>query len=142
VLAATHIGTPQSGPETRRGDYDWTMSNDLPRFREASQQSLGKGFQSPCKHNVYIRGQDSSVTVEPEFWEQLRIIALEQRVKLNVLITEIDRTGRLLPPQGLYRRRVRTLSAAIRVFVLYDVLAKLAQAQEPPATPGITGKRP
>ena len=82
------------------------------------------------------------MTVEPEFWEQLRIIALEQRVKLNVLITEIDRTGRLLPPQGLYRRRVRTLSAAIRVFVLYDVLAKLAQAQEPPATPGITGKRP
>jgi predicted DNA-binding ribbon-helix-helix protein len=39
------------------------------------------------------------------------------------LITEIDRV-RLLPPQGPGRHRVRTLSAAIRIFVLQEVLAR------------------
>jgi predicted DNA-binding ribbon-helix-helix protein len=87
--------------------------------------------QSPCKRNTQIDGHKSSVSVEPEFWDQLRLAAWERQTTLTNLLVEINRTGRLLPPQGPNQHRVRNLSAAVRVFVLNEVLAKLAQAQEP-----------
>ena len=70
-------------------------------------------FQSPFKHTVWVRGQRTSITVEHEFWDQLRLIAIEYQTSMTALITEIDRTMRLMPFQGPGRHRVRTLSAAI-----------------------------
>jgi predicted DNA-binding ribbon-helix-helix protein len=81
-------------------------------------------FQSPFKHTVWVRGQRTSITVEREFWDQLRLITIEYQTSMTALITEIDRTMRLMPFQGPGRHRVRTLSSAIRVFVLQQVLAR------------------
>ena len=83
-----------------------------------------KRLQSPFKRTVVLDGHKTSINVEPEFWDQLRLITLERQTTMAKLITEIDRIGRLLPPQGPGRHRVRTLSAAIRIFVLQEVLAR------------------
>jgi predicted DNA-binding ribbon-helix-helix protein len=79
-----------------------------------------KRFQSPCLHHVRINGRDTSITVEPEFWEQFRLMTMERQTTIGKLLAEIDRTGRLLPYQGPGRYRVRTLSAAVRIFVFQD----------------------
>jgi predicted DNA-binding ribbon-helix-helix protein len=84
-----------------------------------------KRLQSPFKRTVVLDGHKTSINVEPEFWDQLRLVTLERQTTMAKLITEIDRVGRLLPPQGPGRHRVRTLSAAIRVFVLQEVLARV-----------------
>ena len=41
--------------------------------------------------------------VEPEFWNQLRLIAMEYQTSTAKLITEIDRISRLLPLRQLLR---------------------------------------
>jgi predicted DNA-binding ribbon-helix-helix protein len=96
-----------------------------------------KRLQSPFKRTVVLDGHKTSINVEPEFWDQLRLITLERQTTMAKLITEIDRIGRLLPPQGPGCHRVRTLSAAIRVFVLQEVLARVddltVHASEHPA---------
>jgi predicted DNA-binding ribbon-helix-helix protein len=80
----------------------------------------------------------ASITVEHEFWDQLRLITIEYQTSMTPLITEIDRTMRLMPFQGPGRHRVRTLSSAIRVFVLQEVLARVddltAHANQHPAS--------
>jgi predicted DNA-binding ribbon-helix-helix protein len=81
-------------------------------------------MQSPFRHALWLNGRKTSVNVEPQFWDQLRLIAVERETTLNRLIMEIDRKGRLLPFQGPGRHRVRTLSAAIRIFVLQEILAR------------------
>jgi predicted DNA-binding ribbon-helix-helix protein len=86
-----------------------------------------KRLQSPFKRTVRLRGlYQSSVTLETGFWDQLRQIATERQTTLSDVLAEINRKGRLLPFQGHGRHRVLTLSAAIRLFVLQDLLAKLA----------------
>jgi predicted DNA-binding ribbon-helix-helix protein len=96
-----------------------------------------KRLQSPFKRTVVLDGHKTSINVEPEFWDQLRLITLERQTTMAKLITEIDRVGRLLPPQGPGRHRVRTLSAAVWVFVLQEVLARVddltAHATQRPA---------
>jgi predicted DNA-binding ribbon-helix-helix protein len=87
-------------------------------------------MQSPFKRSVYVGNRWTSITLEHEFWAQLHLIAAERQSSLGQLITEIDRIGRLLPPQGPGRHRVRTLSAAIRVFVLQEVLARVDDLTE------------
>jgi predicted DNA-binding ribbon-helix-helix protein len=47
-----------------------------------------------------------------------------QRTTISRLLAEINRTMRLLPYQGPGRHRVRTLSAAVRVFVLQTLIAR------------------
>ena len=93
------------------------------KIRRIALRSLRR-FQSPFKHTVWVRGHRTSITVEPEFWDQLRLITFEYQTSMTALITEIDRTMRLMPFQGPGRHRVRTLSAAVRVFVLQEVVAR------------------
>ena len=81
-------------------------------------------MQSPFKHTVWVGGRKTSVNLEPEFWDQLRLIVMERQTTVGGLIAEIDRTMRLMPFQGPGRHRVRTLSAAIRIFLLQEVLAR------------------
>jgi predicted DNA-binding ribbon-helix-helix protein len=88
-----------------------------------------KRFQSPCLHHIRINGRDTSITVEPEFWEQFRLMTMERQTTIGKLLAEIDRTGRLLPHQGPGRHRVRTLSAAARIFVFQPLMARLADAE-------------
>jgi predicted DNA-binding ribbon-helix-helix protein len=65
--------------------------------------------------------------MEDEFWEQLRIIAVTRNTAISQLLAEIERTGRLLFDPGPGRHRVRSLSAAVRVFVLQEVLTSRMQ---------------
>jgi predicted DNA-binding ribbon-helix-helix protein len=62
----------------------------------------------PAKHSLTLHGHRTSVSLEPEFWEAFRIIAVEKATPLNALAAEIDdaRTG----DEGL--------ASAIRVYVL------------------------
>jgi predicted DNA-binding ribbon-helix-helix protein len=58
------------------------------------------------KRSVRIAGHATSVSLEPEFWEALRDIALSRRISVNSLLATID------------VERSGNLSSAVRVFVL------------------------
>ena len=76
-----------------------------------------KRFQSPCLHHARINGRDTSITVEPEFWEQFRLMTMERQTTIGKLLAEIDRTGRLRAHQGPGRHRVSRLIASISLVV-------------------------
>jgi predicted DNA-binding ribbon-helix-helix protein len=59
-----------------------------------------KRLQSPFKRTVVLDGHKTSINVEHEFWDQLRLITLERQTTMAKLITEIDRVGRLLPQEA------------------------------------------
>jgi predicted DNA-binding ribbon-helix-helix protein len=58
------------------------------------------------KRSVRIAGHPTSVSLEPEFWEALKRIAVARGLSLNGLVAEID------------AGRSTNLSSALRVFVL------------------------
>jgi predicted DNA-binding ribbon-helix-helix protein len=59
------------------------------------------------KRSIELHGQQTSLTVEDEFWSALRQIAAEQSIGLYSLIARIEQHH----PQ-------ENLSSAVRVFVL------------------------
>ncbi len=61
------------------------------------------------KRSVRIAGHPTSVSLEPEFWDELARIAAARGLSINALVTEID------------ARRTANLSSALRVFVLDDL---------------------
>jgi predicted DNA-binding ribbon-helix-helix protein len=75
--------------------------------------------------HVRVGKDNTTITLEDEFWEQLRIIAVTRNTAISQLLAEIERTGRLLPDQGPGRHRVRSLSAAVRVFVLQTLISQM-----------------
>ena len=85
---------------------------------------MTKGLKSPNIHNVWLKGRYTSISVEPDFWEQFRLIVIERRTTISNLLAEIERTMRLLPDQGKGCDRTLTLSAAVRVFVLRTVMSQ------------------
>jgi len=85
---------------------------------------MTKGLKSLNIHNVWLKGRYTSISVEPDFWEQFRLIVIERRTTISNLLAEIERTMRLLPDQGKGCDRTLTLSAAVRVFVLRTVMAQ------------------
>jgi predicted DNA-binding ribbon-helix-helix protein len=68
-------------------------------------------------HSVYINGRVTAVTVEWPIWERFKAIAAIEGVTIGNLLAAVDRTMRLEPPMG-ERRVVRSLSSAIRIFVV------------------------
>jgi len=58
------------------------------------------------KHSVVISGHSTSLSLEPEFWSELRVIAKDRKVPVASLIERIDNCRR------------GNLSAAVRVYVL------------------------
>lgn len=60
-----------------------------------------------------IAGHATSVSLEPEFWAQLEVMARRMNLSLNALVTEIDaaKTG-------------QNLSSAIRVHILNSLLTE------------------
>jgi predicted DNA-binding ribbon-helix-helix protein len=67
------------------------------------------------KRSVVIAGHATSVSLEPEFWDALQKIALNDGLSLAALIRQIDQT--ILPSDH------RNLSSAIRVFILKHLQA-------------------
>jgi predicted DNA-binding ribbon-helix-helix protein len=72
-----------------------------------------------AKRSVVIAGHATSVTLETEFWDELKAVAEARGVSVNQLVAEID-SG-----------RSGNLSSAIRVFVLIELKRKAAEP--PPA---------
>ncbi|MBX9805108.1 MAG: ribbon-helix-helix domain-containing protein [Alphaproteobacteria bacterium] len=62
------------------------------------------------KRSVVIAGHATSVSLEPEFWEALREIAVRDQLSIAALIRQID--------QSLGPSDHRNLSSAIRVYIL------------------------
>ncbi len=61
------------------------------------------------KRSLSIAGHRTSLSLEPEFWEALRIAAARRGVPVAQLVSEIDTT-----------RGQRNLSSAVRVWLLAE----------------------
>jgi len=64
------------------------------------------------KRSVRIKGHNTSLTLEAEFWDELKRLARAQKLSLNKLVAKIDaaRTG--------------NLSSALRLYVLHEMKAR------------------
>lgn len=62
------------------------------------------------KHSITIMGHQTSITLEPEFWQELKNIATMENKSVGKIISEID-----APDLN------ENLSSNIRVFVLKKV---------------------
>lgn len=60
------------------------------------------------KHSIVLSGHQTSFSLEDEFWDALKQIAVKKNVSVSSLITEID------------NQRTQNLSSAIRLFVLKE----------------------
>ncbi len=69
----------------------------------------------PVKHSLTLRGHRTSVSLEALFWQEFRRIARARNQPINALAAEIDAA-----------RGDVGLASAIRVFVLQDLLERLA----------------
>jgi predicted DNA-binding ribbon-helix-helix protein len=66
-----------------------------------------------------LHGHKTSVSLEAEFWDNLKRIAARKRLRVSALIMRIDAD-----------RDSTNLSSAIRLFVLQDLQARLAGIPE------------
>jgi predicted DNA-binding ribbon-helix-helix protein len=74
-------------------------------------------LQNRDRRSVRSDGRPTGIVVEDAIWDRLKLIAIERGVTISKLIGEIERTYRLEPPiPG--KRKVRSLSSAVRIFVL------------------------
>lgn len=71
----------------------------------------------PVKRSVTIAGHETSISLEPIFWEALKAAAAEQGLPLNALIARIDveRIEDSDPPN---------LASAIRVWLMTRAMTK------------------
>ncbi|WP_417620372.1 ribbon-helix-helix domain-containing protein [Parasphingorhabdus sp.] len=78
-------------------------------------------FHPPVKRSVTIAGHQTSISLEPLFWNLLKAAADERRLPLNALIAQIDveRIAAAQPPG---------LATAIRLWLTNDLLGKTTQA--------------
>ena len=70
------------------------------------------------KHSVIISGHSTSLSLEPEFWSELKIIAKDKKIPVAVLIEQIDNT------------RTGNLSAAVRIYVLNFLKQKVVDNKQ------------
>jgi predicted DNA-binding ribbon-helix-helix protein len=71
----------------------------------------------PVKRSVTIAGHETSISLEPVFWDALRRAAEDESLPLNALIAKIDveRIGADDPPN---------LASAIRVWLMEREIAR------------------
>ena len=62
------------------------------------------------KHSITIMGHQTSISLEPEFWNELKQIAKSENKSLGKIISEIDDIN-----------HNENLSSKIRVFVLKKI---------------------
>jgi predicted DNA-binding ribbon-helix-helix protein len=61
----------------------------------------------PKKHSIMLSGHKTSVSLEPEFWDELKKIAIEKRTSVGMLMSALDAES-----------GGGNLSSRVRVFVL------------------------
>ncbi|MBP3615425.1 MAG: ribbon-helix-helix domain-containing protein [Alphaproteobacteria bacterium] len=62
------------------------------------------------KHSINIAGHKTSISLEPEFWQELKNICEIENKTIRKIITEIDETS-----------MDNNLSSKIRIFVLKKI---------------------
>ena len=72
----------------------------------------------PVKHSVTLSGHRTSISLEAEFWTELRAIAREKSMPINALVAEIDAD----------RGMDSGLASAIRVYVLKTLRDRLLKS--------------
>ncbi|MEO6093659.1 MAG: ribbon-helix-helix domain-containing protein [Novosphingobium sp.] len=82
----------------------------MERFAAPSASGPAANYHPPVKRSVEIAGHKTSVSLEPLFWDMLKMAAALESVPLNALIARIDaeRLGAPTPPG---------LASAIRVWL-------------------------
>ena len=73
------------------------------------------------KHSITIEGHRTSISLETEFWQLLKLIAAERQQTVAQLVRFVD------------RRRNGGLSSALRLFVLAQLSAKAGMDIDTPA---------
>ncbi|MEM6942029.1 MAG: ribbon-helix-helix domain-containing protein [Pseudomonadota bacterium] len=68
----------------------------------------------PVKHSVTLKGHRTSISLEDEFWNELRDIANEKGMAINALVADID------AERGLDIG----LASALRLYVLRSLKAR------------------
>ena len=68
------------------------------------------------KRSINILGHQTSISLEEEFWTEVKLLAERRGLSLNKMIAEIDRT----------RGTNKNLSSAIRLYVLDHLKSKIA----------------
>ena len=68
------------------------------------------------KRSVSIAGHQTSITLEEEFWAELKRLAALRGISLNRLVAEID------------DQRSGNLSSALRLYVLAELKAAISQS--------------
>lgn len=69
----------------------------------------------PVKHSVTLHGHRTSISLETQFWTELRAIAHEKSIPINALVAKIDAE----------RGMDSGLASAIRVYVLTELKDKM-----------------
>lgn len=74
-------------------------------------------FRPPAKRSITIAGHQTSITLEPLFWELLKTASEDRSLPLNALVAKID-VARIAShdPPGL--------ATAIRLWLVNDLLGK------------------
>ena len=78
-------------------------------------------FHPPVKRSITIAGHQTSISLEPLFWDLLKDAADKRGLPVNALVARID-VDRIsaVPPPGL--------ATAIRLWLANDLLGKMPQA--------------
>ncbi len=78
-------------------------------------------FHPPVKRSITIAGHQTSISLEPLFWEMLKAASDRRGLPLNALVARIDveRIAATQPPG---------LATAIRLWLVNDMLGKMTQA--------------
>jgi|TARA_R110001599_G_scaffold7000_4_gene34628 predicted DNA-binding ribbon-helix-helix protein len=78
-------------------------------------------FHPPVKRSITIAAHQTSISLEPLFWDLLKDAADQRGLPLNALVARIDveRIAAAQPPG---------LATAIRLWLTNDLLGKITQA--------------
>lgn len=78
-------------------------------------------FHPPVKRSITIAGHQTSISLEPLFWNMLKAASDLRGLPLNALVARIDveRIAAAQPPG---------LATAIRLWLANDMLGKMTQA--------------
>jgi len=70
-------------------------------------------YLPPVKRSITIAGHETSVSLEPVFWEALRVAAARAGIPVNALVAKID-AERVIDPSPV------NLASALRCWLMID----------------------
>ena len=71
-------------------------------------------YHPPVKYSVTINGHQTSISLEPFFWEKLRAAADSRGVAVNALVAAID-------AERIKSRTPPGLAGAIRIWLVHTI---------------------